>query len=74
MSGGAWAEGKCAEAVVDPDVRMVTSVHWEGCLPPKISVRCNLMILGTAIYCTRVDEMSDVVALLKPKFTSRRGA
>jgi len=30
--------------------------------------------LGTAIYCTRVDEMSDVVALLKPKFTSRRGA
>jgi len=32
------------------------------------------MILGTAIYCTRVDEMSDVVALLKPKFTSRRGA
>jgi hypothetical protein len=28
------------------------------------------MVLGTAIYCTRVDEMSDVVALLKPKFTS----
>jgi hypothetical protein len=55
-------------------VRMVTSVRWEGCFPPKISVRCNLMILGTAIYCTRVDEMSDVVALLKPKFTSRRGA
>ena len=30
------------------------------------------MVLGTAIYCTRVDEMSDVVALPKPKFTSRR--
>jgi hypothetical protein len=33
-----------------------------------------LMILGTAIYCTRVDEMGDLVALPKPKFTSRRGA
>jgi len=29
------------------------------------------MVLGTAIYCTRVDEMTDVVALPKPKFTSR---
>ena len=74
MSGGAWAEGKCAEAVVDPDARMVTSVRWRLFPAKDFFVRCNLMVLGTAIYCTRVDEMSDVVALLKPKFTSRRGA
>jgi hypothetical protein len=29
VSGGAWAEGKCAEAVVDPDALMVTSVRGQ---------------------------------------------
>jgi len=29
------------------------------------------MVLATAIYCTWVDEMTDVVALPKPKFTTR---
>jgi hypothetical protein len=71
VSGGAWAEGKRAEAVLDLDALMVTSVRWEGYFPPKIFVRCNLMVLATAIYCTWVDEMTNVVALPKPKFTSR---
>ena len=71
MSGGALAEGKYAEAVINLDSLMITSVRWK--IPAEDLCRCNLTVLATAIYCTWVEKMTDVVALPKPKFTSQPG-
>jgi FixJ family two-component response regulator len=49
VRAAAWSVGKGAGAVVDPDVRMVTSVRWEGCFPPKIFVRRNLSSFGYSV-------------------------
>ena len=68
----ALAEGEYAEAVINLDSLMITSVRWK--IPAEDLCRCNLTVLATAIYCTWVEKMTDVVALPKPKFTSHRGA
>ena len=63
---------KYAEAVINLDSLMITSVRWK--IPAEDLCRCNLTVLATAIYCTWVEKMTEVVALPKPKFTSHRGA